>query len=480
MTTRYTDYKNGSDTTPGDGTSANPYKTLTKAKSVSSNGDTILCRGGSAADEIYYDSGIASTLTSLTVAADTGHAPVFTPAVLYTSWAKSDGLTNVYQTAFTPANLWGAWNGAQELAKVASTALCDATANTCYGDTTNDLLYVNIGGTQPAAIQGVSSTNQLFNSTGDGLTLRGLTWQWADLYLFDTTAANTITLSGCTVQYIDTAFARSMVRFRGGSGHLVTGCTFIGQGARHIGVASDTGVPTSVTVTGCTFRLLDFATKFTTGTGFLLTLNSMDRCDDGLYADAGTTGTMSYNTATDVGHSGYLVSGAGADWDVHHNTIWTPGAPTLTGANGFVVELNANCRWYHNTCDGLERCSSNGRAFLIESNGTVVVKNNISSDNKYGFIIASATPTLTTDYNCAYSNSSGNYAGGWTEGAHGITSDPLLTAPQTGDLTLGAASPCRRAGAYITGVSESNPSDIGRYETARPKRRVLAGPRLIL
>lgn len=74
MATYYIDYKNGDNTT-GTGATGAPWKTFGKANSSISSGDTVKVRGGTPADERYYEV-IDITVTNSTWEADSGHSPI--------------------------------------------------------------------------------------------------------------------------------------------------------------------------------------------------------------------------------------------------------------------------------------------------------------------------------------------------------------------------------------------------------------------
>ena len=180
----YIDYKNGNDST-GDGSSEAPYKTLSKALTVMSNGESVGVRGTDALDEIYYERNLSTALTDITIQADTGHTPVFAGSAAYTSWAKTGGQTYVYETAIT-TNCFGVWESTAiaRLTSVANVGACDAAEGSYYFDNAGNKLYVHIaGGGSPSQCDAIPSAQVILTTTGSGLTWDGIEIRWVGIGL---------------------------------------------------------------------------------------------------------------------------------------------------------------------------------------------------------------------------------------------------------------------------------------------------------
>ena len=89
-----------------------------------------------------------------------GANPLISSSAPVTSWTKTGGLTNVYQSSISGGDIDTVWasgwfsvwySTSRWMATAASAAACDATPGSCFYDTAADLLYVHtIGSTNPA------------------------------------------------------------------------------------------------------------------------------------------------------------------------------------------------------------------------------------------------------------------------------------------------------------------------------------------
>ena len=173
MPTYYIDAVSGSDSAPGDGSSAHPWLTLGKFFTACANGDTCKVRDGT------YAAYSASAKNSLVIEADTGAAPIFKTTTTYAAggWALTGGQTVTYETAYTFYNCLAVWNGNTKLTSRASIILVEANTNSWYWDDANNLLYVNVGGV-PGDIEVQGDNDYVLALSGSGCTVRGITFKW--------------------------------------------------------------------------------------------------------------------------------------------------------------------------------------------------------------------------------------------------------------------------------------------------------------
>lgn len=460
--TYYVDWLNGDDGA-GDGSTGNPYQTITHALSVVPSGSIISLRGSSAENTIYYEFNMTVSQNNLTITSDTGHTPIITSSAKYTTWSKTSGRTNVYQTAYTNTAVVGAWNGATTLTKTTSLGSCDSTTNSYYF--VSGTLYVNIGGGVPSQINATRNTQEVFTIDGDTVLLDGdVTVQWAssglilnganevDNWTFrylvgansndsaievnDVATVSNVVIDGKKMVGIlvkatandfygynlditkDITLATGeCLSFLGGTGHVVEDSVFTGGNEAGLRVRSST-----VTATGCIAK--DFGRM-------------------GFYADNGSTCTFSRCLA-------YL----------------TYDTDTIE-CYGFVADedtVSANMTCDHCVAANLE---TNNRppvypasGFGVNTGGNVSITNSIAYRCYRGMGQLGAFPSLSfvESYNCLYDNSIGNYFG-ITGDVTDILVDPLFVDAPNSDFHLQLASPCIDAGTPAG-------SDIGAYETA--------------
>ena len=139
------------------------------------------------------------------------------------------------------------------------------------------------------------------------------------------------------------------------------------------------------------------------------------------------------------------------------------------------MAVSASYWFYNNVAYGNAGYGFNFIAPTSPGTLTVTAKNNIASGNTTGQVSAtnSSLLTLTADYNNAYGTTP--YSGKWTQGAHDVTSNPLLTS--SSDFHLQPTSPAINAGTTIAGltsdyagtsVPQGSAPDIGAYEFILP------------
>lgn len=503
----------GSDAT-GNGTLALPYLTLTKAIAMASAGQSIGVMDGA-----YYQQGITCN-KQLTIKKVSG-APVFHPGTAYTSWSKTVGQTNVYEATYTAAALYGAWNGTQVLASTASIAACDALTNSYYFDNPNNKLYVNIGGGAPTSIDATSIWNvPIINLTAASAVVDGLTFSyssqagigmaaatqtvqnctfshWVPPFalqspvkvtstggtvsactisitdypenpVYMTTGSGTCTVTGCTIT------AKREIDVAVGSGHIIQNTTIggiIGAAARGIYIH---GTAASVTVTGCTITAAGavsstgYGIHITAGTGHVITqttVNGNGYFIDGLFASgAGITATLSYCTFYDCIHANYYASGVGTAITYHHCLAYS--THDVGQGYGWVGHGTAALTLYHCVAAYALRNTGLIRSgyYILDATTSMYARNCIAYKCGNGFH-AEAGTAPDVDYCLANSNTL-DYTG-LSAGAHDVTGDPLFVdeTAYSEDFNIQAGSPCINTGLFIAGVSETNPPDIGRYET---------------
>lgn len=472
MATLYTDFKNGLDANPG--TSGSPKKTLNGALLAAGNGDTILVRGGSANDEVYYERSLSTALNNLTIRPDTGHAPIFTPSDVYTSWALTSG--DVYETAYTQSVAVFVYNGSQRLTSTGSIVACQALPNSYFFDNPGNLLHVNIGGPAPTRINAGRNTAEVCTFTGTNTTIASIVVQWA-----------------CQAWILDSCDLQQLL------------CRYLVGGATNNRVIRNNGANSSMSaiaieVDGGSYDawILNSATSTdATIDGFLLTGPYTSSSGDGVEFAGGTghiaingfitgsnEGAIRVRNATvecenvEVKNQGRIAFYADTGSTLTCIRCWTYLDVNTAQPEtwGFVADEDttpANLTCYHCTAANLERNLTPNPAvftmagFGINTSGVVIFKNCIAYKCDRGFgDTLSFTATRTEDYNCANQNSVNNWVG-FSAGANSITSDPLFVDEGNDDYRLQAGSPCIDTGILIPGVDDDYDGlapDMGYWE----------------
>lgn len=462
----------GNDTT-GNGTEGTPYLTVNKCHTVGANGDTVVCAEGT-----YREYAFTISKTSWTIRAAAGARPIFVATHAYTSWNKTAGLTNVYETAYVSASCWSVWNAFTKLTSTVNTAACDALPNSFYYDNAGDKLYVNIGGGAPTSIEvyDVSNNYALIN-TGAGLTLDGLTFRY-QMQAVDIRAGGS-TIVRCVMDYnvgYNTSAAFSLLQITG-STHSITHCRFSGIRSKTTCIillaASDL-----VSVAKCRFEAGEYGIDVDGGTHSISECTFTGMANDGVNADAGVI-VVDRCIAYDNSHGAYRVNNT-ADGTFRNCLAYLTYDVPVSGTGaawGFIVDPGADVNWYHCIAYNLRAAtSSSGKdGFLVQTNGAVTAKGCISCANIRGYVVGAIyNPTLDCDYNCAYDNTTSDYVSDWTMGAHDVASNPLFANPGQYDFRLLPTSPCIDAGVFVTGVNEGfrgGAPDIGACEYVRPRGR---------
>lgn len=478
MATYYLDYKNGNDMT-GNGSSGTPYKTITKGLAVAGNNDTLILRGDIADPDTWYrEAAYIISETGLTMTADTGHTPTTVGTHRYTTWAPTGGFPNVYQTAFTAAACWTCWNGTTKLTSKTSIAACNGQTNSFYADLTGDLLYVNIGGAAPTAIEVIdyAGANRVMRVTGANCTISNLSFQY-HFFAVQLEAAG-ITIENCLLRYwhdFSKNGAGSTILVLAAGNVVIDNCDCGGTLAKdHYAITLEGSAEVK------NLMLSESA-------GILVsTIAGTDVIHDCTFIDTATVlaDIDCTNAASLTVHHCLFETNAIDVYDFHHylqfhGTIIPVVHHCLCRKNVeaaekpyAIVNHGAGSTVYNCTFVNIKSASS-GQTIYIGSLNTppmayVTVKNCIFYNCKYAYYEALPDATYDLDYNCYYLMTLPPVGPTPGElGTHNVESDPLFVSPGYGgatDYNLQSGSPCRAAGTYIAGVSEYNPATMGRYE----------------
>lgn len=497
MTTYYI-APTGNDST-GDGSTGTPWLTIAKFHASCANGDTLRCKDG-----LYRQSDTATiTKTNLIIENDVGAVPIFTLSAEYLTWGKTSGRTNVYETAYTAPRCDSAWNDATPLVLVADVATVDATTNSYYWDDAGNLLYVNIGGAAPSAIQATRYPFGITDSTAlaTGLVVRGLTVKW-NCWGFNVAGANT-TIEACNITANGLGYGGSAVRVAAASS-IVRGCVCIGRPRTVTSFANVIDIlagSSTALIEDCTISDGGYGIQIATGTGHVVRNNTIKRqygC--GVLWKAAASGEMYGNRLVDPRHGGTRgdVAHSGTVY-LHHNLFYLTDAdnPTNDGLNGSMAAFHthgAGSTWYvyNNIFAWNDKAAgAQGYGCVIWPDPdpaiiTVTIRNNIFyhcylainiSDNEAG--VGTTVFASPIDYNAFYI-----YANAYVKnvavgdvGTHNIVDiDPRFCdpgKPNNPDFRLLPDSPCINAGTLVVGVSEGfrgSAPDIGAYEYVRPVR----------
>lgn len=457
-------FDNGNDST-GNGTEGNPYKTLTKAQTVASNGKRIGVLGGT-------NRGSTTISKQLTIKAARSGTPKWNPTTNYTNWSKSVGYTNVYETTYTSLYNYGAWipgNPPTQLTSVASLALCDSTANSYIFVDASDRLYVNIGGSAPTSIEARDGFSAVCNITNTaGVRIDGLEFDYCSGDVLQMATASTV--ANCKFKYGQNAVGWEVII--GATNGLISNCQMLLDG-------KSTAIKVGANITGLTIE-----DTYIRGanTGVLVSgansVVNINRCIadtlifNGFTINNGARGNIDSCKAIDFGHGGFHIDQANSFGIITRSIAYI--TKDFTGPyparHGYITETGAHAEYYHCIAANLKRNPSadplNGWYTLL-SGSLSTAKNCATYSCKIGFA-ADTFSTAVADYNGVYANTQ-NYSGNWTAGAHDVTSNPLYVDQSTDDYHLQDGSPYINAGIYIAGINDGflgTAPDIGAFEKA--------------
>lgn len=482
MATYYIDYKNGNDTT-GDGSSGAPYKTISKGLTVAGNNDTLLLRGTSATDEIHRVSGVTSSETGFTIAADTGHYPVVSGSVGYASWTLTADQTYTYETAYTPATCYMVWEGTTFYTSVASIAAVEATECTFYADLAGDLLYIHVAGGGPPGTLEVHAGNTVLTMSGTGATVRGVTFEHGlfNLILSGTNA----TVDQCTLQWpyhisTNASYGISVAS----TGALVKNCRFYNYHGRGINAGTGAGTLTvQDSLFVCSHSLAGtvkyYGVNLDVGTGHIVERCVIQGYADGVYVKSASTATVRYCTFINIQH-------APAIWDncdgaIGYNNIsyYTADyADTAAFHYGFVLHNYGATYIYHNVFAWMNRRTEGNECGLHVSPKSGVQtlhgKNNIFYNCATGIHYDAGAGSVTYDlgYNAFYGNTNDFLSvDPGDQGTNNVTADPRFANPLAYDFRLLPGSPCIDAAIALPGYDDGYRGaapDIGAIEYIAP------------
>lgn len=461
----YVDYKNGDDVA-GDGSLATPYKTLSKALSVAIAGQSIGLMGDATADAIYWGAGGTSALDNITIKNVSGHTPTFNLATLKApgDFAKTGGYTNVYEATVAAFAVYGVWHGSTELAIASSVANCDATTNSFYRvNGGGNTLYINVGGSAPTETVTCNGGGRWLALTGDNVTVQGISVLYGEYLVKVEGTGNT--LKDLTQTYQRSAYGRKVIEVTStATGCTLDGITFVdwGKGGGNVyGLGIDGA---DCTIKNCDASDGGYQFIRSTAANTIVEYTTVADCRQDGIIFGGVNGIARYCITIDCIHAGIFFP-SGADGGLAHHCI-----AYATGSGpyrGLLAEQAAgqSCAFYHCTVFGITTPAT-GQGILIQTNGTVTLRNCIFHGNNVGIHVnlTGYTPTLDLDYNCVQGNTT-NYSNTSAQ-AHDVAGDPLFTDDANADFTLESGSPCRGAGETIAGISEQNPATIGRWEYA--------------
>lgn len=464
MTTRYI-ATNGNDDT-GDGTTGSPYATLSKAVSVSNNGDTILCKAGT------YKVKNTTVNKGVTIGPDTGASVIFkgTDTLAAAAFTKTGGQTNVYQADWADGAggsiyVWQA-SGGEMLTSRASLAALDAAAGYYWNA---NVLYVNVGGSAPGDIEAYATNQSLLVLSAANITLQDVTLQWSMMSVVVT--GGTDTIDGCTFRYWanygGTDFGAVCLK---SSSNTVQDCTFniiYSADASNGGYCVDsyTGGHNNNSVLDCNCTSGGTCITFRSGTGHLVDGCTCNDWSQDAIDFEGASGTVSNCTLKNLNRAvhGIIRNVTSGTVTVHHCIGYTS---NNASQYGLITDPGANANWYHNVMHNMVS------HYLAQTNGTMDIRNNIAYVGPVGsgaFSAGEYTPTLTFNYNCMYGLTT-NYGAGFSAGANDVTSDPLFVATDGTNYNLQSTSPCIDTGILIAGINTTDRGiDIGRFDFATSK-----------
>lgn len=111
---------------------------------------------------------------------------------------------------------------------------------------------------------------------------------------------------------------------------------------------------------------------------------------------------------------------------------------------GISVRDNANPKIVNNTITGHNRTASDSAAIRVMHNegiSSVMIVNNIITQNEFGLRSQGGQSCSGNNYNNVWNNSFRDYFG-FAKGANDISGDPLFVDPENRDYHLSASSPC--------------------------------------
>ena len=475
----YCDYKNGNDAWAG--TYDAPLKTITHALThIGANQKIGLFGDSSDIDTYFREDGLTCATNGVTIKNVAGHTPVWVESTTLTVWAKTLGRANVYEASWAGIPQTGAANGATVLDPATDVANCDATSNSFYMDEVAHILYVNIGGAAPTAIEATKTLTWLMTVSGNNVRVDGLTLQWM-FPPFWLTGTGCI-VQNCTMRYQirERTSAHLFIRVTGHDAQILDTNIIQRYAPRsaveliEIMAASDNCLVDRCILYGGGGNALGSGVELN-GTNAIVRNCVLDGNYYGVKVMGVGSGSIYKNTITDWVSIGiFLEDTATGTVNIYKNTMYLE--HEAGGKTAIQIHGRPTVNVYHNTGYRLDHGGSNSGRFIsvvpTADGMTERAKNNAMYISRYGITwtnIGFAEPTWDMDYNGFYQMATSDFLNvhAADQGTHNVTGvDPLYTGAPNYDLTLAPASPYIGAGVNIPGISEQNPATIGRYEYA--------------
>jgi len=420
-----------------DGLSNVTAKATIQAAITAANADaTRKVIGVMGSGAIYRQTQWLDILTGITLRNYNDHTPILTRAELYTTWAKTGGYTNIYESAIgaTVTVTEAVYQDTvTSLTSRADLATLDAAAEGFYADFAGDKLYINMSGADkdPAGnvIEAVNRTSGADSQTiqiylENSAVVDGMVIRHSPRTAIKSNATVTApTVQNCTIEYHLTAGY--------GVGVQPNGTTRLLNSVNNVFRKCKTSIANSngATMTSSGDRITETAVGGTTilgGTTEVFTLNNftVDNClmtaTDTLLIQAHwtLTGTLTSHDNAGIGVrvncpvGGHSVSG----WSVHDNgnmgIIHNSGGPlTLSnidvyanGSNGINGAVAASAlivngsRIYNNAGPGFAGAGAGSKALYCTAYNNVTTQINLTGANALiegckNYVNATATPT---------------------------------------------------------------------------------------
>lgn len=389
----YVDPTNGSDT--GAGTSAAPYKTLTKAVAVATNGQSIGVKTGSISRE---PAKVAVTQNNLRIAAwGTGAAPIISGGTIITGW-QAEAQTGTYSAATATTTMVTATDGNGTTPLYKGTDATSLAAGSFFY--TGGRLYVNTGANPATQTIEGAQRDVISTTLTSGLTLDGLEFRhgYDRTVLLDNHTGPWL-IRNCAVRYAGFNGQGNSICIQYSPNGQVLNCTFewsISDGVYvhasqnvevgyctmpHIGAltgdtASD-GIQFENTYSGGgnSDGLWVHHNTITLGTGSpkgCILVNT----DAGTYPTASATGIVEHNTLTGGNFGvGVASSGVTVRYNTMANQVSTYGGG-IHVANNFPTPIT-NCTIHHNLIYGGSRAGMIFQATTQPRSGWIIANNTI-------------------------------------------------------------------------------------------------------
>ncbi len=181
---------------------------------------------------------------------------------------------------------------------------------------------------------------------------------------------------------------------------------------------------------------------------------------DGIYAYYAASSVI-YNNSIYLNLKDGIYNNNGSNVDIHHNQIYDNMIEGIyaTYPNGHHI--------YNNT---LYSNDQSGIYLYKTTAGTVRIRNNLITNNKYGFRVKNGSSNINNDYNDVWGNSTDyNNQGSTYAGLNSLSANPLYVNGPAYNFNLQAASVCINAGDPDVQYNDSDGTrnDIGALATTQ-------------